>query len=147
MVYDIYIEINGEDIKYPFSFGTLPSKYTDGFYKTVIKWAKCFLTIPGTDLADRSYGTALATLLGQGVANSTILRDAVFMSIAQTTDKIKSYQSQALNLPQKELLSSARMLEFGQDGDDGVLLKVELQNAANELMLMTLSLDITVRIN
>lgn len=149
--YDIGIEITDPVLidaglaTKPFTFGdtTVESKYMTGFYKTIIKWTKCFLTIPGTDISDSGYGTTLASLIGQNSMDPTTIRDVAYLSVDQATAKIRQYQNRALNFEDNELLSSVRVLEFGQDTADTIQMTVEFHNVANERMIIRLPLDLT----
>lgn len=145
-LYDIYVDIqtaDDTDIRLrPFSFGDHPTQYMAGFYKTIIKWVKCLLTSPGSDLSDRSYGTGLGASIEVNQSEFIELRDLAVISINAATDKIKSYQQEDSSLEDEELLAGARLLEFKQDAADSVTMTVQLTNVANTLMFLRLPLDV-----
>ena len=138
--YDIFISIDSG--AKPFSFGDHPTRYMSDFYKTIIKWTKCFLTERGSDLSDKNYGTTIADLLMSNVYDISTIRDVVNISIGQATQKVQEYQSISLNLSNDELLVGVRLLKFLQDSADGIIIDVEFTNANNSSMFLRLPLDI-----
>lgn len=144
--YDIYLEILPEEdvqgIKV-ISFGEQPTKFMIGFYKTILHFVKCLLTEVGSDIGDSTYGTALGGMIGGNAGDVASLRDIAILSVSQATDKIKEYQSLLLDKPKVEILSSVEVTSFDQIGADEFNMNLRLRNAAGELMIVRLPLDIT----
>jgi hypothetical protein len=146
--YDIYIDIqkavDTADLTFPFSFG-LDEKgitsYSSGFYKSVIKWCKCFLTAKGTDLSDRDYGTDIGSAVG-GSINLDYLEDLTALAANETTEKILEYQTELVNATDEELITAVNILELYQDTDDSVVLKVRFENAEGSSFDASLPLKI-----
>ena len=145
--FDIYIDIQSAADNTlrarPFTLGSDVSKFSKGFYSTVIKWVKCLLTAPGTDTSDPTYGTALANAMLNNAGDPVLLQDMVMVSVADATNKIKEYQEQEVGLPEEELLAEARVLSFIQETVDSIKVNVELRNVADSLIYLRLPVDIT----
>ena len=142
--YDVYVKITDNPFdKYSFSFGDTKdaSKYMGGFYKTIFKWVKCLLTVPGSDLSDRNNGTALAVAAGGVGGDLTSLQDMAILAISQATRKVQEYQAFE-SLPDEELLQGVRMVSFEQKQADIIHLTVELANIRNEKANLRLPLDV-----
>lgn len=142
--YDIYIKIaqsTFETDSFSYGLSGSPSKFTAGFYKTIFKWVKCLLTAPGSDLSDRSYGTALAIAVGGVGGDARTLEDMCILSVEQATAKIQEYQTFA-DLPDAELLQGVKVTEFVQERPDVIKLTVELANINNEKANLRLPIDV-----
>ena len=116
-----------------------------GFYKTVIHWAKCFLTGRGEDISDPTYGTIIGSMIGVGNGNLAEVRDLVYISVGQATSKIQEYQTRINDLTLSEKLVSAEIEDFSQPSADEFKLSIRLRNASGELLLMRLPIDVTSR--
>lgn len=142
--YDIYIEITDSPAsKYPFSFGANESttQFMTGFYGSIFKWVKCFLTVPGTNLSDKEYGTVLASMAGSVGMDYAALADVVRMSVASATRKILSYQGE-YTMPEDEKLQSVTLVSVEQPQVDQVKIVVAFTNATNTKAVLRLPFDI-----
>lgn len=95
--YDTYIELLPTD-EQSVQSGTYRYGYTrhigiKGFQKLINRWAKCFLTLEGTDLSDRRYGTAFSKLVGSNITVRSDLAGLVQLAVEATNATIRRYQS------------------------------------------------------
>jgi len=140
--YDIHLAISSpEDGTLPFSLGGPSTKYMSGFYKTIIKWAKCLLTSVGSDLSDPTYGTVLADAAGSVGGTEDILRDMATMAVLSATKKLKEYQAFD-DLPDEEILTTVAILDVALPSPDVLHLTVRFVNAANDRMALRMPIDI-----
>lgn len=145
--FDIYLDIqSASDNTFrvrPFTLGSEASKFSTGFYSTIIQWVKCLLTVPGTDITDPTYGTALAAAHLNNAGDAQMLEDMAHVSVNTATQKIREYQEQEVGLTDEELLAEVRVLSFVKDNVDSIKVTVELSNVAGNLIYLRLPVDIT----
>lgn len=152
-VYDILLEVTSVPNSSPpagtynFTFGnvsgtnTMKSAEVTGFYKTILKWLKCLLTIPGTDLTDTSYGSGFTALFGGNITTAQDVQDFVMQCVQQTTATIQSYQSGVIIDP-VEILQNANITQFiMRQSLDGFDVYVTLTNSAGQQLIVSLPLD------
>ena len=151
--YDLLLEVtpvpgsNPPAGTFNFTFGnvqgtsTQKSALVTGFYKTLLKWVKCLLTIQGTDIVDLSYGTSFPNLFSSNITNSTDLSDFLTQCVSTATAKIIQYQTSVVTDP-NELLSEASITSLIiNQGNSGFDVYITLTNAAGTQMIIGLPLN------
>ena len=151
--YDLLLEVtpvagsNPPAGTFAFTFGnvqgtsTAKSALVTGYYKTVLKWLKCLLTLPGTDLTDDSYGTQFANLFSSNITNATDLSDFLSTCVSQATAKIIQYQTGVVSDP-NELLAGAGItnLTISTDGS-GFDVYIQFTNVSGQPMILGLPMN------
>jgi hypothetical protein len=112
-LYDTYIELLPTE-EQSVQAGTYTYGYSrhigiKGFQKLINKWAKCFLTLEGSDLSDRRYGTAFISLVGSNITTRTDLVDLVQLAVDSTNNTIRRYQSKRPSDDPRENLDDANL--------------------------------------
>ena len=137
--FDTYIELLPPD-EQSVQVGTFTYGYDKhiairGFQKLINKWAKAFLTLEGTDLSDRDYGTAFTALIGSNISSRRDIQEVVQSSVDKANEII--YEIQAEDPPDdaREILDVATLesLIFSPDGL-GFDAFVRIKNQAGEVL-------------
>lgn len=137
--FDTYIDLIPEDeqqlTRKTFRYGFRRHIAVKGFQKLINKWVKCFLTLKGTDLSDREYGTLFSQLIGSNVTSRRDIVEAVQISVEECNDVIFRLQSARLSDDPAELLDDAELtaLTVTPDGT-GFEAFVRIRNQAKQTL-------------
>lgn len=139
--YDIHFEaasVEDRDKGYIISFGDYARVIgVSGIQKMVNRFLKCLLTPAGSDISDRRYGTALASLFFGNVDPRTVSSIAT-RAVAEAEQKIREYDSR-YQLPDDERLASAHLQNVAFDRASMELsLRIRLQNVRGTVVSVLL---------
>jgi len=142
-VYDTYMELLPIDQQSPqrgtYTYGYVKHIAVSGFQKLINQWAKCLLTLEGTNLSDREYGTQFTALIGSNITNRRDLQEAVQLAVAAANAKIKSYQAEDPPDDDREILDAAVLTTLFIDPDGaGFQCSVRIRNQAGEVLQVLL---------
>lgn len=114
-----------------------------GFQKLINRWAKAFLTLQGTDLSRRNYGTAFPALIGSNVTDRGDIQEIVQSSVDKATQDIQQLSADALEtgleFDSEELLDSAKLDALVFPDATGIAVYVTLQNQKGQRLQVLLA--------
>lgn len=104
-----------------------------GFQKLINQWMKCFLTLQGTNLSDRQYGTLFPQLIGANVTSRRDIVEAVQIAVDKANEDMFRLQNARPSDDPTELLQDARLeaLEINASAT-GFAAFVRLRNQAKQ---------------
>lgn len=116
-----------------FSYGYNKHIGIRGFQKLINQWAKAFLTLEGTDLSDRSYGTPFSALIGSNVTERSAIQETVRTSVDRANAIIRTMQARNPPADLREILASGALTSLIFTGDNvGFNAYVLIKNQAGE---------------
>jgi hypothetical protein len=151
--YDLLLEVTpvpGANPPYgtfAFTFGNVQGTSTDksalvtGFYKTLLKWTKCLLTIQGTDLVDSNYGSQFPNLFSSNITNASDLSDFLTTCFSQVTATIIGYQNGVVTDPNEALASAGMTNLIIASDNSGFDVYITLVSVSGQPMILGLPMD------
>ena len=88
-----------------------------GFQRLITHFAKALLTLEGTDLSDRDYGTRFPAIIGSNVTSTADVREIVVSSVAKAESTLVKRQAKNPDLNLDERLQSAVVTSIIFDAD------------------------------
>jgi hypothetical protein len=135
--YDTYIELLPLD-EQSLQRGTYTYGYNKhiairGFQKLINIWAKAFLTLEGSDLSDRDYGTPFSALIGSNISEQAEIQEITQSSVDKANTIVRARQAQNPPEDPRELLDSGSLTSLIFSGDNvGFEAYVLIKNQAGE---------------
>jgi len=140
--YDVHFQMITEEAQLSaagrvFSFWYANAVGVKGPQKLVNRWLKCFCTLRGTDLLDKSYGTGFPELLGSNISKRQDFIDAMSLFISDCNTQIRAFDL-AQFPPDNERFDSAVLTSVVSRGADGYDTFITLKNVAGETLTVQL---------
>lgn len=137
--FDTYIELLPADKQGvqqgTYTFGFDKTIGVKGFQKLINRWAKAFLTLEGSDLSNRDYGTSFPALIGSNISDRGEIQEVVRASVAKANATLFAFQSQNPPENDREALSDAELVSLIFDADGlGFEASVLITNQAGEAL-------------
>ncbi len=140
MTTDIQINFfTDEEGQKAFSFGTATPEGVTGLYKLLNQWLKALFTDLGSDPTAKEDGSNFAQLIGANVGLVDELFEVITISLDQATSTIERNQ-RSQDLPPEEIFGGVTLQSIEEDGPDGIVVSVVLENAAGQSLLVRTSL-------
>lgn len=146
--FDTYIELLPEDSQSlqvgTYTFGFDKTIGIKGFSKLINRWAKAFLTLEGTDLSDRDYGTQFSALIGSNIRDRSDIEETVREAVSKANEILLRYQADNPPTSEREALSDAELVSLIFDSDGlGFEASVLITNQSGEALQLLLPAQTT----
>lgn len=139
MTTDIWINFYSDEAgKKAFSFGGPTPMPVTGLTKLLTHWLKALFTSLGSDPTDKEAGSNFPQLIGSNVGLVDELFEAVTISLDQASENVRRNQ-RSQDLPEDEQLGGVTLQSLEEDGADGILVAVILENALGQALLIRTS--------
>ena len=121
-----------------FSFGGPTPQPVEGLTKLLNHWLKALFTAVGSDPIDKEAGSNFSQLIGSNIGLVDELFEVVTISLDQASETVLRNQRQQ-DLPESEQFGGVTLQELSEDGADGLLVEVILENVLGQALLIQAS--------
>ena len=136
--YDTYIELVPASLQRDISHGVMRYGFSrhlgvSGFQKIISQWLKALMTLQGSDVTDRDYGTVLPNLIGSNITTESDIQSTIEMCVDKATQDILRYQADKNVSSATELLASATLTAlFFRPEEGAVDVRIVIENQAGD---------------